>query len=132
LRIVHQTGEIALPAPLPGEVKEVNGILEQRPSLVNHDPYMSGWLMVLEPDSLAESLKSLYYGQQAKEWLPGETIRLQQLVEKMVSESRPDVGATLQDGGLEIIEDLTKLITPAQHRRIIDTFITNAAAGRRS
>jgi glycine cleavage system H lipoate-binding protein len=129
LRIAHQNGEVSFQSPLPGVVSEVNGTLDQRPSLINQDSYALGWLMVLQPDSLVESLKSFYYGQQAKTWFPEETLRLQHMLDELMEESRPDVGVTLQDGGLEI-EELTKRITPAQHRQIIDTFMKNATAGR--
>lgn len=34
-------------APLSGEVVEVNGALEDRPELINEDPYGDGWIAVL-------------------------------------------------------------------------------------
>ena len=36
-------------APTNGEVVEVNEELEDRPELVNQDPYGEGWMMVLRP-----------------------------------------------------------------------------------
>jgi glycine cleavage system H protein len=39
---------VSLPAPVSGEVVEVNAELETAPELVNQDPYGKGWLAVLE------------------------------------------------------------------------------------
>ena len=36
-------------APVDGEVVEVNGELENRPELVNSDPYGDGWICVVRP-----------------------------------------------------------------------------------
>ena len=37
--------------PLPGEVVEINDALEDSPELVNSDPYGSGWMIRVRPDS---------------------------------------------------------------------------------
>lgn len=41
-------------APVGGTVVEVNESLAERPGLVNEDPYGSGWLAVIEPESPEE------------------------------------------------------------------------------
>lgn len=40
--------------PVSGEVLEVNPELEERPELVNKDPYGEGWLIKVRPSDLAE------------------------------------------------------------------------------
>ena len=40
--------------PVSGEVLEVNPELEERPELVNKDPYGGGWLIKVRPSDLAE------------------------------------------------------------------------------
>ena len=55
-------------APLSGIVKEVNEELQDKPELLNEDPYGSGWLLVLDPKKLDEELKSLMTLEAAKEW----------------------------------------------------------------
>lgn len=37
-------------APLSGEIVERNEDLEERPELVNDDPYGQGWMILLRPD----------------------------------------------------------------------------------
>jgi glycine cleavage system H protein len=39
---------LSIPAPVGGQVVEVNGDLLNSPELVNQDPYGKGWLAVLE------------------------------------------------------------------------------------
>lgn len=45
-------------APLTGEVVAANGELEERPELVNDDPYGEGWMVTIRPDE-GESLDHL-------------------------------------------------------------------------
>ena len=56
-------------SPLSGIVREVNEELQDKPELVNEDPYGRGWLMVLEPKKIDEELKSLMPLDIAKGWL---------------------------------------------------------------
>ncbi len=41
-------------APLSGTVVEVNKVLEDRPEIVNKDPYGEGWIVVLETAKASE------------------------------------------------------------------------------
>jgi glycine cleavage system H protein len=41
--------DLALPAPVAGEVTGVNEALIEAPELINQDPYGVGWLVVLKP-----------------------------------------------------------------------------------
>lgn len=38
-----------VPAPVSGEIVEVNAALATTPSLINTDPYGEGWLLVMRP-----------------------------------------------------------------------------------
>lgn len=40
--------------PVAGTIVEVNTELEDAPELVNEDPYGDGWMLLVEPDDLAE------------------------------------------------------------------------------
>ena len=41
-------------APISGEVAEINGALEDRPELVNEDPYGDGWICAIKPSETSE------------------------------------------------------------------------------
>lgn len=95
-RITHQFGEISMSGGMDGLVVQKNQQLDQFPSLINSSPYDKGWIFILEPKDLLQSLKSLYYGKKAKEWFADELNKLR----SMLVESNPEVGITLQDGGM--------------------------------
>ena len=46
-------------APLSGEIKDVNGILEEQPELINNDPYGEGWIIKLKISDESELEKLL-------------------------------------------------------------------------
>jgi glycine cleavage system H protein len=50
---------LSLLSPVSGTVEEVNGILSEKPELVNSDPYGEGWLAILTPHNLEEDMKTL-------------------------------------------------------------------------
>lgn len=59
-------------APLSGEVKEINENLEDRPELINDNPYESGWLCLLEPVKLEDELEDLMNSEEYQEFLESE------------------------------------------------------------
>jgi len=121
LRLAYCSGEVPLAVPFAGLVDQVNDRLEQQPSLANQSPYSQGWLAVVQPDGLSDGLKNMYFGQEAKGWLPHEVSKLSQIVAESVEAYQQEVGATLQDGGVEI-QELAKIVGPIQHRRILSSF----------
>ena len=46
-------------APVSGKIREVNEKLIDNPSLINKDPYETGWLIIIEPIKQREELKKL-------------------------------------------------------------------------
>ncbi|MEM3704059.1 MAG: glycine cleavage system protein GcvH [Candidatus Bathyarchaeia archaeon] len=46
-------------SPLSGYVKEVNERVIKDPSLVNRDPYETGWMMMITPKNLEQELTNL-------------------------------------------------------------------------
>ena len=56
-------------APLSGEILEINAAVEERPELVNSDPYGEGWLVRLgikNPEGVQSLLSSEEYGRLLK------------------------------------------------------------------
>jgi len=50
---------VSLLSPISGTIEQVNGILSEKPELVNADPYGEGWLVILAPRNLEDDLKTL-------------------------------------------------------------------------
>ncbi|RLF03971.1 MAG: glycine cleavage system protein GcvH [Thermoprotei archaeon] len=59
-------------SPLTGEIVEVNSELEEKPELINEDPYGKGWLVLIKPSNLSEELKELMTSEQYAEFLKEE------------------------------------------------------------
>lgn len=61
-------------SPISGRVKEINKKVIKDPSLVNRDPYESGWMITIEPVKLEEELENLLHGDAAIDWLKKEVV----------------------------------------------------------
>lgn len=56
-----------VPAPVGGEIVEVNEQLATNPSLVNEDPYGAGWVAKLRPDDFSADSSDLVTGAEGVE-----------------------------------------------------------------
>jgi len=57
-----------LVAPISGSVEEVNAEVQSKPELLNEDPYIKGWLLIVKPANLQSELANLMNYNQAVEW----------------------------------------------------------------
>jgi glycine cleavage system H protein len=57
-----------LVAPVSGSVEEVNSEVQSKPELLNEDPYIKGWLLIVKPSNLQAELAGLMNHEQAVEW----------------------------------------------------------------
>ncbi len=58
-------------APVSGKIAKTNKALEDKPSIINEDPYQAGWIAEIRPDNvvtLEEELRDLMGPQQYKLW----------------------------------------------------------------
>lgn len=56
-------------SPVSGEITEINDALEDKPELINQDPYGSGWIMKIKtekPEELSDLMDSQAYEQYLK------------------------------------------------------------------
>jgi len=123
-RLTHQYGVSALVAPVSGRVKEINLRLAQEPSLLNHDSYGHGWLVLVEPRDLRHWLKRLRYGERAAAWLQREVEKLHLIVNWTVSGEL----VTMPDGGT-LTQAWPRELNIAQRQRVIDSFFPLSMAG---
>lgn len=57
-----------LVAIVSGRIEEVNGEVLSKPELLNDDPYVNGWLIVVKPSNLQAELPSLMDFEKSVEW----------------------------------------------------------------
>jgi glycine cleavage system H protein len=62
-------------APVSGEILEINEELEDDSSLINTDPYINGWIMVIEASDLDSELENLIQGDDVAGFLEREIKR---------------------------------------------------------
>jgi glycine cleavage system H protein len=55
-------------APISGTIEEVNAEVQSKPELLNEDPYVKGWLLVIKPSNLQAELGSIMDFNKAVEW----------------------------------------------------------------
>jgi glycine cleavage system H protein len=57
-----------LVAAISGTVEEVNAEAQSKPELLNEDPYVKGWLILVKPSDLQAELANLMDFDKAVEW----------------------------------------------------------------
>jgi glycine cleavage system H protein len=57
-----------LVAAVSGTVEEVNAEVQSKPEILNEDPYVKGWLILVEPANLQAELPNLMDFDKAVEW----------------------------------------------------------------
>jgi glycine cleavage system H protein len=57
-----------LVAAVSGTIEEVNSEVQSKPEILNEDPYVKGWLLVVKPANLQAELANLMDFDKAVEW----------------------------------------------------------------
>jgi glycine cleavage system H protein len=57
-----------LVAPITGTIEEVNTEVQSKPELLNEDPYIKGWLLIIKPSNLQQELTNTMDFNKAVEW----------------------------------------------------------------
>jgi|YNPNPStandDraft_1061719.scaffolds.fasta_scaffold43030_2 glycine cleavage system H lipoate-binding protein len=115
LALVRQGRRAKVLAPVDGLVEEINLQVQERPQLLNDDPYGAGWLCLMRPINLKYNLPNLHYGAETVAWFEAESQRLLQMVAS-------EAGVTLPDGGT-IINDVYGHFPELNWRRLVQEFL---------
>ena len=62
-----------LVSAVSGTIEEVNEEVKSKPELLNEDPYVKGWLLVVKPSNLQAELPNLMDFNKAVEWTKSQT-----------------------------------------------------------
>ncbi len=101
---IRQGGRsLAVPSPLSGKVVQVNPELKSSSTTIHKDPYVSGWVAIVEPNNLGSELKLMKIAEDAAQWLRKEIGRFRNFIMDSARQSElAPAGATLLDGGLPL------------------------------
>lgn len=89
--------QATLPAPVEGEVIEVNENALAHPEKISADPYGDGWLMVVRTADPAVNLRNLMVGTLARRWMEEAVAELRRIVSPLAVPTAAD-GGTLIPG----------------------------------
>ncbi len=62
-----------LVAAISGTIEEVNGEVKSQPELLNEDPYVKAWLILVKPTNLEAEIANLMDFDKAVEWHKNQT-----------------------------------------------------------
>ena len=62
-----------LVAAVSGTIEEVNAEVQSKPEVLNEDPYVKGWLLLVKPANLQAELANLMDFDKAVEWHKNQT-----------------------------------------------------------
>ena len=104
---ISQNGnKLRIFSPISGKIIKTNHVLEEKPEILNKDPYNKGWLFSVKPSAWKTETQSYYLAEDANDWLHGEMLRIRDFISVNSVKHSPALElVTLQDGG-ELNESL--------------------------
>lgn len=104
-------------SPADGKVVAVNSKVDTQARTANQAPYGDGWLLVIQPASLRNNLKNLFYGTESLAWMDDEAIRLANLIGE-------ETGYRMAATGGEAVSDIYGSFQGLDWNRLVDDFLT--------
>ncbi len=87
-------------SPISGKISAINTSVIESPQTILEDPYLNGWVVMVEPEDIASEVKEFMIGNEASRWLRNEIRRFREFITREAP--RFSVEPTLADGGLVI------------------------------
>lgn len=107
---------LTLSSPVTGRIVEVNPTASKHPGTVNTDPYLGGWIAVIEPDNLGTEIAGLLVGDESATWLRREVARFRDFIRTNARQfNTPALGTTMADGGVPMRNSLQHVGEDAWH-----------------
>ena len=126
LTLIQNGKRLEIKSPVSGVIKEQNEALIEDASLLNNDPYDTGWVMMVEPASWIAELKSYFIGSLYTDWLKTELVRLKEFfTSKLKLDETKQAALVLQDGG-EINSGVLEAFGPEVWEEFQEGFINKA------
>jgi len=107
-------------SPVDGKVVAVNHKILNKAAVANEDPYGEGWLMVIQPTSLRNNLKNLFFGTESLAWIDDEFSRLRTILgDAMGEDTQYKMAATGGDALTDIYGDIPEI----EWDRLVEGFL---------
>jgi glycine cleavage system H lipoate-binding protein len=116
--VLNRSGkEAATLSPIDGKVVAVNQKVMRKATTANDAPYADGWLMVIQPSSLRNNLKNLFFDAESLGWIDDEAVRLGTIL-------GADPRYPLVPTGGEALKDIYGTIPEIGWDRLVNEFLT--------
>jgi glycine cleavage system H lipoate-binding protein len=100
LTLIQNGKRLEIKSPVSGVVEEQNRGLLDDASLLNSDPYATGWVLLVRPLNWITELNSFFMGEPYVSWLTAETTRLKEFLTSVLRiRNNREAVPVLQDGG---------------------------------
>jgi glycine cleavage system H protein len=98
---IDQNGKnLQIFSPVSGKIVDTNSILNERPGIMNEDPYGKGWIYKIKPSNWIAEAKSCYLAEEATNWSEKELLRFKDFLAATMKNYSPETSMViLQDGG---------------------------------
>jgi len=101
-KIKQGARELTFLSPVTGKITAINPNILESPETILKDPYLNGWILMIEPEDVASEVKNLLIGSEASRWLKNEIKRFREFISREAPKFSPTLEPTLADGGLVI------------------------------
>jgi len=92
---------LSISSPISGKVVDFNQELQKEPDLLTGDPYVAGWVAVMEPVNISNEIKTLKVGEETAQWLRREVSRFRDFIKAHTPQfALAEAGPTMADGGI--------------------------------
>ncbi|MCP4658663.1 MAG: hypothetical protein GY856_24900 [bacterium] len=113
---------IPIRSPVSGTVLRRNGRIQEQPELTVASPYDAGWLLEVSCDADPETAEGLLSAAEIESRTRRETQQLYEEIAGPLTQSDPDIGPTLPDGG-EPVHDVRDLLGAKRYLNLIRSFL---------
>ncbi len=113
---------IPIRSPVSGTVLGRNGRIRERPELTVASPYDDGWLLEVSCEAAPETAEGLLSAAEIESRTRRETQQLYEEIAGLLTQSDPDIGPTLPDGG-EPVHDVRALLGAKRYLNLIRSFL---------
>jgi len=98
---IDQNGKLLrILSPVSGKIMDANSMLNERPGIMNEDPYGKGWIYKIKPTNWIDETKSCYFAEEATKWSAKELERFKDFLAVNMKNYSPEPSMViLQDGG---------------------------------
>jgi glycine cleavage system H lipoate-binding protein len=109
--IRHHFGDLEFVSPIKGVVTSTNQSLAEDAARLTEQPYADGWLMTVEPRSIARSNRNFLMGDEARAWMVEEAGLL-------AGSLQSEAGVTMHDGAV-LKKDISKMLSKEKWHEIV-------------